>query len=193
MQFPLQIIHTQETQQKNYLENNPDRCYLCKADLFKTMEKLKISLGYHYVLDGCHAQDNSAERLGMLASQQYGVMSPLRASNFTKSDVRQLSKKLGLLNWDKPSSPCLASRFPTGVKIQVNQFEVLEKIESICKNAGFPHVRARHHQEILRLEIPPDQLASFIQKSPQILPLLQALPYRYITLDLQGLRMEALR
>ena len=112
------ICRIREEDVEGFLENPPDRCYLCKKVLFCRMMEMAAAEGYEQMLDGSNINDISDYRPGVRALRELGVISPLQEVGLTKEEIRILSRAHGLNTWQKPSFACLASRFPAAATAQ---------------------------------------------------------------------------
>lgn len=184
------IIETSELEKEDFWKNPPDRCFHCKSELFARLGCIAESEGYRHVLDGSNLDDLDEWRPGRKAALAHGVRSPLIEAGLRKQDIRDLSLKLNLPTWDKPSSPCLSSRFPYGEPITAEALAKVESAENVLKSFGFREFRVRHHGETARIEIREADMPRFAD--PEIrTPItrhLRALGYRFVTLDLEGFR-----
>lgn len=168
------------------LKNNPkDRCYHCKKLFFKELKKLA---GSKYVLDGTNFDDLSAYRPGLKALKELEILSPLAMFHITKQEIRNYAEELGLEIFDKPSTPCLATRFPYGTQLTKEKFYTVANGEKILKNLGFNKNRMRIHDNIARIEIPETDFENFLQHKNIIINKLKELGLKYLTLDIEGLR-----
>ncbi|MGF1492799.1 MAG: ATP-dependent sacrificial sulfur transferase LarE [Microcoleaceae cyanobacterium] len=181
-------INTQEMENPNYTSNPVNRCYFCKSELHDTLKPLALERGYPYVIDGVNADDLRDYRPGIQAAVERGVRSPLAEIGVTKIEVRQLSELLGLSWWDKPSQPCLSSRFPYGEEITVEKLQRVGRAEVYLKQLGWQNLRVRSAGETARIELPPEQIKSFVLETdlPQLTEKFQSLGFLYVTLDLEG-------
>jgi uncharacterized protein len=170
----------------NFVANNPDRCYHCKAGLYSHLQRIAAELGYPYVVDGSNMDDLGDYRPGLQAKTEQGVRSILQEAGFYKEEIRVLSKQLQLPTWNKPSFACLSSRIPYGTKIDKYKIDQLDQAEDFLYSLGFWQVRVRHHDTIARIEVMPDELHRIIDFKDQIYSKLHALGFTYITLDIQG-------
>lgn len=187
---PHTIIETSELEKEDFRKNPPDRCFHCKSELFAKLGCIAASEGYRYVLDGSNLDDLNDWRPGRKAALAHGVRSPLIEAGLRKQEIRELSLGLNLPTWNKPSSPCLSSRFPYGEPITAEALSRVESAEDILRSFGFREFRVRHHGETARLEIQEADIARFLDPAIRV-PVtrrLRALGYRYITLDLEGFR-----
>jgi uncharacterized protein len=134
--------------------------------------------------------DDKDHRPGRIAVQELGIRSPLREASFTKAEVRELSKALGLPTWDKPSFACLASRFPYGEEITEERLKMVDAAEDYLFELGFKQVRVRHYGNLARIEILKEEMARLTNGSlrEELVNRLKRIGYHYITLDLQGFR-----
>lgn len=184
------IIRTDELRIKNFMNNPPDRCFFCKNELFGKIKKIAQKGGYSFVLDGSNLDDMDDWRPGRKAALKHGIRSPLIEAGLNKKEIRNISKKLKLPAWDKPSSPCLASRFPYREKITVKALKQVAEAEKFLKSIGFAEFRVRHHGDVARLELKGNDfkklLSSGVRKA--VTEKLKSLGYRFISLDLEGFR-----
>lgn len=171
------------------IENNPvERCYLCKKYLFQKMKDKAESLGVKIILDGTNEDDLHMFRPGLKALKELEIKSPLAESDFSKTNVRKLAEEYGLSVSKKPSTPCLATRFPYGSRLSYEEMKKVEKGEDFLKNLGLYNVRLRIHNDIARIEVDKEDIVKIVVYKEAIIFYLKELGYRYITLDLEGFR-----
>lgn len=182
------LVESHETEDPNYLANAPNRCYFCKSDVFGRLIEYAQREGYRYVVDGTNADDVGDHRPGRQAARERGVRSPLQEAGLTKAEIRNLARALGLPNWDKPAAACLSSRIPYGTPITLENLSQVERAELALRQMGFRQLRVRHHEQIARIEVEPDDFDAVLAHRDQILEELEALGYTYVTLDLAGFR-----
>ena len=182
------IILASDKLESGVAKNSIDRCYVCKKSEFALILGRAKKMGINYVVEGTNTDDQFDYRPGVKAINELGVFSPLKTYGFTKSEIRKLSKKLGLPTWNKPSTPCLMSRFPYGNKITINKLRAIEKAEEYLMGFGISQVRVRHHDAIARIEVNKKDFSVVLQNSERIEKQLNKLGFRYITLDLKGYR-----
>ena len=149
-----------------FAENPVNRCYLCKKTLFTQFKRITAEQGIKYLVEGSNVDDDGDYRPGTQAVRELGVISPLRDAGFTKAEIRQLSHQLDLPTWDKPSFACLASRFPYGESITREKLKAIELAEQLLFGLGFKQVRVRHHGNLARIEVNPEEFEKLI--SPDI-------------------------
>lgn len=173
---------------EDFLRNSPERCFFCKARLFKDLSDIALCEGFRFVLDGSNRDDLMDYRPGHKAASEYHVRSPLIEAGFSKSEVRELSKQLGLPTWDKPSSSCLATRIPYGRRITSEALKRIELSENVLRSLGFHQVRVRDHGYLARIEIEEDTMGPILRPEirKNILETLRSLGYKFISLDLEG-------
>jgi len=184
------IIETNELDDENFAANPPNRCYFCKKELFGKLVELAREHGANYVLDGSNYDDEDDYRPGMEAATELGVRSPLQMAKLTKNDIRARSKEFGLPTWDKPSSPCLSSRFPYGDAINSSSLSAVAQAEQFISGLGIRLLRVRVHGDIARIEVPRSEMPKLIEEenAKAITARFKELGYIYITLDIQGFR-----
>jgi len=182
------VIKTDELSSEDFVKNSPDRCFICKNKRFRILKDIAFSKGYKFVLDGSNMDDIMDYRPGRKAAEKNNVRSPLIEAGFTKQDIRDCSKHMGLSAWDRPSSPCLASRFPYGQRITKDLLERVERAENFLKSLGFDNVRVRDHGGMARIEVDEDKIDRFLvpQTRKKISEQLKNLGYIYISLDIDG-------
>ncbi len=188
------IINTDECKDDNFVNNPPDRCFYCKRELFRRLKDIAIHEGYNNVIDGSNADDLDDYRPGLRAKEIYNIIRPLMDVNLGKEEIRILSREKGLETWNKPSSPCLSSRFPYGEKITLRSLKMVEKAEKALKKMGFQELRVRKHGDAARIEPLESDIEKFLDKDMRkaILSSLKDIGFLYITLDLEGYQMGKL-
>lgn len=177
-----------------FVRNDRDRCYHCKALRLRTLAAWASHGGYPWLLDGSNLDDLSDERPGMRALAEVpGIRSPLLEAEFTKADVRSLSREWNLPSWKKPAGACLASRIPYGIPITAENLSQVEGAEEFIRSlcGADSQIRVRHHGDIARIEVDPDLIPLLASKdmSGKIAEALQSLGFPYVALDLRGYRM----
>lgn len=183
---PLIVLQTKEMDLPRFTANTPQRCYFCKDHRYQELNAYASEHGFRQILDGSNADDLSDFRPGQQAALEQNVLSPLQQVGFSKQEIRNLARKLGLPNWDKPSSACLASRIPYGTPISIPVLNQIEEAEEFLAEKGFKEFRVRHHGQVARIEVIPDEFERILAIRKEILPALEKLGFDYITLDLKG-------
>ena len=170
--------------------NPPDRCYLCKKALFTRIGEIARENGIESVAEGSNMDDLGDYRPGLAAVAELGVLSPLRTAELYKSEIRALSKEMGLPTWDKPSYACLASRFVYGQTITAEKLAMVDAAEQRLIELGFRQLRVRVHGDLARIELPPEEIGRLFSQSlaPELEAYLRSLGFRYVTADLRGYR-----
>ena len=184
------LIESNELEIEGFSKNPPDRCYYCKRELFSELTRLAQKEKIPFVAEGSTLDDEKDHRPGRRAVQELGIRSPLKEASFTKGEVRELSKALGLDTWDKPSFACLASRFPYGEEITSDALGMVDQAEAFLLDLGFKQVRVRHYQNLARIEVYPQEMGRFMEGPlrEKVVSRLKQIGYKYVTLDLQGFR-----
>jgi uncharacterized protein len=180
-------VDTDEMANAAYRRNDADRCFHCKDALMDALEPVAAREGGVVVL-GVNVDDLGDHRPGQRAAEQRGARFPLVEAGFTKADVRSMSRELGLATWDKPAAACLASRLPYGTPVSVETLASVEAAEAGLRALGFDALRVRHYRDTARLEVPLDRLADVVAQRDAVVGAVRAAGYRYVTLDLEGLR-----
>ena len=182
------IIKTNILSMDEFVSNTPERCFFCKDTLYKELQAIALTEGYRFMLDGSTLNDINDFRPGRKAAQRYHVRSPLIEADLSKDEVRKLSQQLGLATWDKPSSPCLATRFPYGRRITKEVLNRVEMAENFLKSLGFSEVRVRDHGFVARIEVRQEEIDLVLDhgKRDAISATLKPLGYAFISIDLDG-------
>ena len=187
-------IETSELENEDFAANTPDRCFFCKRELFGRLVEIGREHGINRVADGANVDDLDDYRPGKRAAAELGVRSPLREAGFTKKDIREISRRMGLPTWNKPSFACLSSRIPYGTRIDRDILRRLDKAERFMKELGFRQVRVRHHGDIARIEVEAEEIPRLASPEirRQVTEKFKELEYLYTTLDLNGYRMGSM-
>ena len=183
-------VRTHEVDREAYLANRPDRCYHCKTELYGVLERVAAAEALPAVLSGANVDDLGDWRPGLRAAAEHAVRHPLVEAGFTKAEVREAARELGVPTWDKPASACLSSRIEHGVRITVEDLTRVGRAERALKELGFRQVRVRVHGEVARVEVEPQDLARLASDEvrERVVEALHDLGYRYVTMDLEGFR-----
>ncbi len=187
LNIPIKILELKVLNHSDVIKNDKLRCKYCKTYLFKQLIELKDQQGINYVCDGSNVADLNDYRPGFEAIKELRVKSPFIEANINKQEIREISLQLNLPNWDKPSQACLASRIPYDTCISSEVLKQVEKAEKILIDLGYKTYRVRHHNEIARIELHPDDSSQFIQKHSEFIDKeFKKLNYNYVCLDLKG-------
>ena len=187
-------VETDEMERAAYARNDADRCYWCKDALLRALAPVQAATdaggdgGTATVVLGVNVDDLGDHRPGQRAAAEGGASFPLVQAGFTKADVRAWSQRLGLRTWDKPAAACLASRLPYGTPVTLTRLREVEQAEGALRRLGFDALRVRHYGDTARLEVPVDRLADVVARRDEVVAAIHAAGYRYVTLDLEGLR-----
>jgi uncharacterized protein len=180
-------VHTDELGDAAYRRNDPDRCARCKDALMDAVAPVAEAEQATVVL-GVNVDDLGDHRPGQHAAAARGAVFPLVEAGFSKRDVRELSRHFGLRTWDKPAAACLASRVPYGTPVTLGVLAEVEAAETGLRALGFDALRVRHYGELARIEVPLDALDRVLSQRQAVVAAVQTAGYRYVTLDLEGLR-----
>ena len=185
-----ELIETDQLKIPAFTENDANRCFHCKTDLYRLLGRLRELRAPAVIVDGTNLDDLGDDRPGIRAAREWGVRSPLVEAGLSKSDIRSLAKDLGLSNWDKPAAACLSSRIPRGTTITREKLSRVEQAEEVLFAEGFRHCRVRDHGEIARIEVGQDELARIIEceRGVKISRRVKKLGFRFVTIDLEGYR-----
>lgn len=175
---------------EGFCENPPNRCYLCKKELFGQIIRIAHEQDISYIAEGSNMDDSGDYRPGMAAVEELGVESPLRKAGLYKEEIRKLSKEMGLPTWKKPSFACLSSRFAYGEQITEEKLAMVDQAEQLLFDKGFRQARVRIHDRQARIEVLPEELGRFADKAlrEKIVTKLKAYGFVYVSVDLEGYR-----
>ncbi len=173
---------------EGFADNPPDRCYLCKKTLFQRMLEAAAAEGFETLMEGSNLDDQGDYRPGLRALQELQIRSPLKETGFTKVEIREMSRRLGLPTWEKPSMACLASRFVYGERITPEKMSMVEQAEEFLTGMGFVQRRVRMHGNLARIELLPEDMPSLMEdgRYQQVQKRLSELGFSYVTMDLKG-------
>ena len=181
-------LRTFETQDKNYLANAANRCYFCKTEMYSRIKAFAQKEKIRFVLDGLNQDDLSDRRPGRAAAMEHGVISPLVDAGLKKTEVRALSREMGLPTWDKPALACLSSRIPHGTPITLQALSQVDRAESYLRKLGVGQVRVRHHGDTARIEVEPHDFLLIRTREREIAAQLKSLGFANVILDPDGYR-----
>ena len=180
-------VETDELDDEDYRRNDGDRCFHCKTALMDVVTPIALERDATVVL-GVNLDDLDDHRPGQRAARERGARFPLVDAGFTKEMVRRASRVRGLRTWDKPAAACLSSRVPYGTEVTISVLSRVERAESVLRGLGFRESRVRHYDETARIEVPLDDLVRLLDHRLDVVGALHAIGYRYVTVDLEGLR-----
>jgi uncharacterized protein len=189
-----EFVVTHELENPLYVANQRDRCYHCKDELFTVLGRLACERGIAAVAYGINADDTGDFRPGHRAAGEHKVLSPLLDAGLTKAEIRALSRQAGLPTWDRPASACLSSRIPYGSEVTPEKLAQIEQAEAALRHMGFRQFRVRHHGELARVEIAPEEMARALDTATlrELGQRLRAAGFLYVTLDVEGYRQGSL-
>jgi pyridinium-3,5-biscarboxylic acid mononucleotide sulfurtransferase len=189
------VVPTREFDNPDYAKNDGSRCYHCKTELYSTVKWLLPELGVALMASGANLDDRGDYRPGLAAATEHAVRHPLQEAGFTKADVRALARLWELPTWDKPASPCLASRMAPGVEVTPERAERVERAEALLHELGVRECRVRYHEgDVARLEVPVDEVARLAADPvrSELARALRALGFKFVALDMDGFRTGSL-
>jgi uncharacterized protein len=188
-------LDTEELDDPRYAANPTNRCYFCKTELWSRLAPVAQARGIGVLVDGTNADDLHDHRPGAQAAREHGVQSPLAGLGFTKAEIRARSRARGLPTWDQPSSPCLSSRIPYGTTVTRDRLHTIEQAEAALRAIGVDgDLRVRHHGDLARVELAPDQLAHWLRPdaAERLRRAVMDAGYTRVALDLRGFRSGSL-
>jgi len=189
-----EMISSSEMADPNYTANPSNRCYFCKHELYVTLHAIARERGFRHIADGNNLDDTGDYRPGRTAGRELEVRSPLIEAGLRKSEIRELSRQLGLPTWDQPASACLSSRIPYGSAVTVEKLSMIDRGEEILRQMGFAQTRVRHHGEVARLEFLRADLPRVLSVAvfERIGREFKSLGFRYVAVDTDGYRTGSL-
>jgi uncharacterized protein len=188
------VLESHELNNPSYSQNPVNRCFFCKDELYRICRGEADKLGIETIVDGTNVDDLKDHRPGMKAANDWGVRHPLVEAGLTKDDIRRYSRELNLPTWNKPSSPCLSSRFPYGTSIDIEKLKRVGACEVYLKELCFREFRVRYHGDLARIEVAADEIDRLFKKEIRdaIVGRFRELGFSYVSLDLQGFRSGSL-
>ena len=188
------VLSSHELDNPSYAQNPINRCFFCKDELYRICRGEADRMGIAIIVDGTNLDDLSDHRPGLQAAAQWGVRHPLVDAGLTKDDIRRYSRALGLPTWNKPSSPCLSSRFPYGTAINFERLKQVGACEFVMKQLQFREFRVRYHGDLARIEVAQAEIERLLERATRdaIVTKFRELGFRYVSLDLQGFRSGSL-
>jgi uncharacterized protein len=188
-------VYPNEIENENYAANPNNRCYYCKTELHDELQELARREAFAVIFDGTNADDVALEgalRPGIRAAREHDVRSPLLEAGITKAEVREIARHLGMPVWDKPAMACLSSRVPHGTPITRELLAQIEAAEDALYDLGLRQFRVRHHGDIARIEVPPEDFPTILAHGDVIATRLKEAGYTFVTLDLSGFKSGSL-
>lgn len=188
------IVPTTEFDDETFVQNPPDRCYICKKIRFSALVELAQQKGYQWVVDGGNVDDLGDYRPGMKAIKELSqfVRSPMIEAGLHKEDIRALSRRFGLKTWDKQSAACLASRIPYGTALLPQRLQAIDKAEQYISLYIHGSLRVRYHGDVARIEVGVDEIPAILAHREAIVSYVRKCGFTYVTLDLGGYEMGSL-
>jgi pyridinium-3,5-biscarboxylic acid mononucleotide sulfurtransferase len=187
----VEVVRTAEFSDERYLANPPNRCYFCKAELFSKMESLARERGFRHIAYGENADDPADLRPGSRAAAEFRVLAPLKEAGLTKSDIRELSRRLGLPTHDAPAQPCLSSRIPHGTRVTAEALGMVERGEAALRELGFRVLRVRYlegPQPAARVQIDPAEMPRGEDWKKPVAAALEGCGFARVEIDPAGYR-----
>jgi len=183
-----ELVRSKETEDPRYQRNDPQRCYFCKTNVYQCLIDFARERGFDWILDGTNADDIGDHRPGLRAAREHGVRSPLQEAGVGKEEIRSWARELGLSNWNRPANACLSSRVPYGSEVTPKKLAQVEQAEASLRKLGFRELRVRHHDQVARIEVSPDELPRAVEQGEHIITAMKEAGFLYASLDLAGFR-----
>lgn len=195
LDIPHRLVATRELDLRTFYENSKSRCYVCKKLRYGRLLEMAAENGYDVVIDGENSDDADDYRPGTEAARELGVRSPLKEAGFTKTAVRELSRRLGLPTWNKPAYACLASRIPYGSPLTAEKLRQVDGAEDALRDLGFSGaIRVRHGGDTARIELAPEDLPLLMDEPlrGRVVAAVKRFGFLFVTLDLEGYQQGSL-
>jgi uncharacterized protein len=188
------VVNSHELANPSFSQNPANRCFFCKDELYRICRDQAREIGVEVIVDGTNLDDLKDHRPGLKAAAAFGIRHPLVEAKMTKDEIRRYSRELNLPTWDKPSSPCLSSRFPYGTEITLERLRKVGACEVFLKELRFREFRVRYHGDLARIEVAPGELERLMEKDTReaVVRRFKELGFNYVSLDLQGYRTGSL-
>jgi pyridinium-3,5-biscarboxylic acid mononucleotide sulfurtransferase len=188
------VLESHEMSNPLFAQNPVNRCFFCKDELYRICRGEADKLGIQTIVDGTNLDDLKDHRPGLQAANQWGVRHPLVEAEMTKADIRRYSRELALPTWEKPSSPCLSSRFPYGTEINLERLKKVADCEVFMKELHFREFRVRYHGDLARIEVAQNEIDRLFEKAIRdaVVKRFKEIGFNYVTIDLQGFRSGSL-
>jgi len=190
---PILEVETHELEDPRYLSNSTERCYFCKSELWNRLHEIARQRGFDTIIDGTNADDLGEHRPGMRAGVEWRVRSPLAELGWTKQDVREAAREMGLPSWNAPAAPCLSSRVLYGLEITPDRLRQVEQGEAFLRSLGVAgDLRVRHHGPKARVEVAPEHMDLLRANWEAIAAVFAELGFATVELDPSGYRRGGL-
>lgn len=182
------LVPSGEMAVAEFTANPPNRCYLCKKIVMSDVLTAAARMGIHRVAHGAHVGDLGDYRPGLRAAVELGLEAPLMDAGLNQAEIRELSHRMKLPTWKKPSMACLASRIPYGSPITVHVLGMVEAAEDFLRDLGLAHCRVRHHGEIARIEVARGAEARLLREPirSDVLRRLREIGFTHVAVDIEG-------
>ncbi len=174
--------------QADVVQNTPQRCYFCKKKVFAQVRQTAIQNGIHIFLHGVNTDDLGDYRPGLEAAKELGFLAPLVDAGFSKKEIRDCSRQMGLETWNLPSQSCLATRIPYHETITLEKLEMVDQGESFLRKLGFGNFRVRCQGDMARIELEPGAILSLMDEDMRqdVSNGLKKIGFKYVSCDLDG-------
>jgi uncharacterized protein len=188
------FLQARQIEDEEFVHNPQDRCYYCKRGVLGSLSELAQKGNVAWIVEGSNRDDLGDYRPGERAVKEMGARSPLREADLAKAEIRELARRAGLANWNKPAESCLAARFPYGARITLEGLQRVRAAEAAIHALGFVVVRVRDYQTMARVEVLPEEISRLASPAvaAQVVAALRVAGYRYVSADLQGYRRGSL-
>lgn len=191
--LPHTVVEHSELADPEYRENRPDRCYHCRDGMTDALDEVADREGIEHVAMGYLPDDQLDHTPGRRAARQAGAWFPYVEADVDKDQVRRIADAMGLEVADRPSNACLSSRIPYGTEVTEDKLDEVEQAERAVREAvGVEQVRVRHHGDVARVEVLPDQREALLENAEEVTGRLREVGFAFVAMDLLGYRTGAL-
>lgn len=156
------LLNYNELENPQFTKNDSNRCFYCRMELGSHLLTLANEHQVEIIVDGTNLDDLGDYRPGIDALKKHGIRNPLIETGFTKTEIRDTAKIVGLSVFDRPSNSCLASRIPWGQRVTAEKLARIEYGETIVKQiTKIKQVRVRDLNGSAKIEVEKNNIPIF--------------------------------
>ena len=182
------LLDYSELENEKFVKNDSNRCFHCRVELSAHLIELAKTHDVKIIVDGTNLDDLGDYRPGIQALRDNGIRSPLVETKFSKSQIRDIVKSVGLSVFDRPSNSCLASRIPWGQRVTAEKLTRIEFGETLVKQlTNLKQVRVRDFDGSAKIEVDKEMI-SVLDKNTmnQITKKLKLIGFSSVEIDKDG-------
>lgn len=191
--IPHRVVDHTELADPAYRENTPMRCYHCRDGMTDRLEAVADEEDLGRIGMGYLPDDAMQHTPGRRAAREAEAWFPYVEAGVDKQAVRGIAEHLSLSVADRPSNACLSSRIPYGSEVTGRKLEQVERAEEAVRSVtGVEQVRVRHHGDVARVEVLPQQRRCLLDHAEEVTARLEDVGFTYVSMDLRGYRTGAM-